>query len=118
MSNDWLQARVKEMRHAPAVYERRLWKLLRDRRLEGLKFRRQVVIGRYVADFLCLRHRLIVEADGPLHEGRQQHDAERDAWLAAHGFMVLRFTNQQIESRSWEVLAAIIAASERKLTRG
>ena len=106
------------MRREPALYERRLWKLLRDRRLEGLKFRRQVVLGRYVADFVCFRHRLIVEADGPLRDERIDHDEARDAWLTAEGFVVLRFTNQQIESRSWEVIGAIMAASERRLTTG
>ena len=118
MSDDWLRGRAKDMRREPALYEKRLWKILRDRRLEALKFRRQVVIGRYVADFVCCRHRLIVEADGPLHEERLDHDAARDAWLTAEGFIVLRFTNQQIESRSWEVIGAIVAASERRLTTG
>jgi len=108
---DWLKARAKEMRKAPALYERRLWRLLRDRRLESLKFRRQVVIGRYIADFVCLRHRLIVEADGPWHEDRAATDAERDDWLTAQGFRVLRFPNSQIEHRPWEVVDAIIAAS-------
>ena len=118
VSDDWLRGRAKDMRHEPALYERRLWKLLRDRRLEGLKFRRQVVLGRYVADFVCFRHRLIVEADGPMHDERIKHDEARDAWLTAEGFVVLRFTNQQIESRSWEVIGAIVAASERRLTNG
>lgn len=118
VSDDWLQGRAKDMRREPALYERRLWKLLRDRRLEDLKFRRQVVLGKYVVDFVCFRHRLIVEADGPPHEERVDHDAARDAWLTTEGFVVLRFTNQQIESRSWEVVAAIIAASKRKLTNG
>jgi very-short-patch-repair endonuclease len=118
VSEDWLQGRAKDMRREPAFYERQLWKLLRDRRLEGLKFRRQVVLGRYVADFVCFRHRLIVEADGPLHDERIGHDEARDAWLTAEGFVVLRFTNQQIESRSWEVIGAIMAASERRLTTG
>ncbi|WP_292174019.1 DUF559 domain-containing protein [Brevundimonas sp.] len=116
MSDDWLRERAKDMRREPALYEKRLWKILRDRRLEGLKFRRQVVLGRYVADFVCFRHRLIVEADGPLHGERIDHDAARDAWLTTEGFLVLRFTNQQIESRSWEVIGAIVAASERRLT--
>ena len=118
VSDDWLQGRAKNMRREPALYEKRLWKILRDRRLEGLKFRRQVVLGRYVADFVCFRHRLIVEADGPLHDERIDHDAARDAWLTAEGLVVLRFTNQQIESRSWEVIGAIMAASERRLTTG
>src|SRR3954471_11970593 len=107
---EWLQGRAKEMRRGPVLYERRLWKLLRDRRLEGLKFRRQVVIGRYVADFVCFRHRLIVEADGPMHEQRSVQDAERDAWLRDEGFRVLRFENRQIENQGHEVIAAILAA--------
>ena len=114
---DWLSQRAKEMRKVPALYERRLWKLLRDRRLEGLKFRRQVVIGRYIVDFVCPRHRLIVEADGPSHEDRAATDAERDAWLADQGFLVLRFPNGQIENRPWEVIDAIVAASKRTLAK-
>jgi len=90
---------------APEI-ERFLWKLLRDRRLEGLKFRRQVPIGRYVVDFVCLRHRLVVEADGPFHD--PEYDAERDACLAAQGFRVLRFSNNDIYSRDWRVIGAIL----------
>lgn len=112
--DDWLHIRAKAMRREPALYERRLWAILRDRRLEGLKFRRQVVIGCYVADFVCLRHRLIVEADGPHHDDRIK-DVARDEFLRNEGFRVLRFPNQQIENRPHEVLAAIIAAANAKL---
>ncbi|WEK58238.1 MAG: DUF559 domain-containing protein [Candidatus Brevundimonas phytovorans] len=114
--DDWLHTRAKTMRREPALYERRLWAILRDRRLEGLKFRRQVVIGRYVADFVCLRHRLIVEADGPHHDDRAE-DAARDEFLRAQDFRVLRFPNPQIENRPHEVLAAIIAAANARLTQ-
>jgi very-short-patch-repair endonuclease len=114
--DEWLQQRARDMRRAPVLYERRLWKLLRDRRLDGLKFRRQVVIGRYIVDFLCLRHRLIVEADGPQHDDRAE-DAARDDWLRSQGFRVLRFPNQQIENRGHEVLGAILAAAEAKVIR-
>ena len=103
------------MRREPVLYERRLWKLLRDRRLDGLKFRRQFRIGRYIVDFICLRHRLIIEAVGPQHDGRVQ-DAARDAWLQAKGFHVLRFPNQQIENRSHEVVATIVAAANARLS--
>ena len=108
--DDWLQGRAKAMRRAPTLYERRLWRVLRDRRLEGLKFRRQYVLGRYIADFICLRHRIIVEADGPQHEDREE-DAARDDWLRGEDFRILRFPNQQIENRSHEVVAAILAAT-------
>jgi very-short-patch-repair endonuclease len=101
---------AKAMRHQPVANERALWRLLRDRRLGGLKFRRQVPIGRYIADFLCLRHRLIVEADGPTHEDNL-HDLERDAWLGAQGFRVLRFQNAMIQQHPRDVLDAILAAA-------
>ena len=106
------------MRREPVLYERRLWKLLRDRRLGGLKFRRQFRFedGPYIVDFICFRHRLIIEADGPQHEDRAE-DAARDDWLRGQGFRVLRFPNQQIENRGHEVLAAIVAAAEATLTR-
>jgi len=114
--NDWLHTRAKAMRREPVLYERRLWALLRDRRLDGLKFRRQVVLGRYIADFVCLRHRLIVEADGPQHDDRIE-DAERDGWLREQGFRVLRFPNQMIENHREKVLTAIVAATEERLTK-
>ena len=107
--DEWIHDRAKEMRREPVLYERRLWKLLRDRRLDGLKFRRQVVVGRYIADFVCLRHRLVVEADGPTHEA-SPHDAERDAFLREQNFRVLRFPNTDIENRRHEVVSAILAA--------
>ena len=114
MADDWLHDRAKEMRRAPSVQEKRLWSILRDRRLGDLKFRRQVVIGRYIADFVCMRHRLILEADGPHHAENAAHDAARDAWLRGQNFSVLRFPNSQIENRSHEVVAAILATAPRR----
>jgi very-short-patch-repair endonuclease len=100
------QARA--LRRMTPSMEKYLWKLLRDRRLEGLKFRRQFPIGPYVLDFVCLHHRLIVEADGPFHD--PEHDAKRDAWLAAQGFRVLRFDNKLIGGSDYLVLNRIRAA--------
>ncbi len=100
------------MRHAPVATERLLWDLLRDRRLDGLKFRRQTPLGRYIVDFLCLRHRLIVEADGPSHED-SLHDQDRDAWLRSQGFRVMRFLNQEIQNDSDAVLSQILKACGR-----
>ena len=116
MPEDWLQNRAKDMRRSPSVQEKRLWSILRDRRLGDMKFRRQVVIGRDIADFVCMRHRLIVEADGPHHEERAEHDAARDTWLNSQNFRVMRFPNSQLENRSHEVIAAILAATGRSLT--
>jgi very-short-patch-repair endonuclease len=114
MGDERLRAFAKTMRREPSATERLLWKILRDRRLGGLKFRRQVPMGRYVADFVCLRHRLIVEADGPLHDA--ERDARRDAWLREQGFRVLRFTNEQIDRGPDLVLSAIAAAVEAPMS--
>ncbi len=103
---------ARALRREPPATERLLWSLLRDRRLEGLKFRRQVPLGRYVIDFLCPRHRLIIEADGPHHEDSVR-DQIRDAWLGAQGFRVLRFTNKRIQDFPDAVLAEIIQARGR-----
>ena len=103
---------ARHMRRNPSATERRLWDLLRGRRLEGLKFRRQVPIGPYIADFLCLSARLIVEADGPMHD--PEHDAERDAWLDSQGFLVLRFPNAIIADKPDELFSAIVAAARSR----
>nr|WP_244639219.1 endonuclease domain-containing protein [Bosea sp. ANAM02] len=90
------------MRHEPTEAERTLWLLLRDRRFSGFKFRRQVQIGRYIADFVCPAKRLIVEVDGGQH-AESTYDAEHDAWLTAQGFRVRRFWNADILTRPDEV---------------
>jgi very-short-patch-repair endonuclease len=96
-------------RSAPAA-ERGLWRILRHRRLEALKFRRQLPVGPYIVDFVCLRHRLIVEVDGPFHDpGR---DAVRDAWLARQGFRVLRFSTAEVELRPQDLIERILSATE------
>jgi very-short-patch-repair endonuclease len=100
------------LRRGMTVAERILWRALRDRQCDGLKFRRQVPVGRYVADFLCVEHRLIVELDGPPHESEEQrlHDASRDAWLRAHGYRVLRLANELVIGGGDIALNRILAA--------
>ena len=90
---------------APAT-ETLIWDLVRDRRLSGLKFRRQAPVGPYVVDFFCARHRLIVEADGPFHDAEK--DRARDAWLASQNFRVIRLPNAEVRERLIsEILKAI-----------
>ena len=86
---------ARRLRREMTVAETMLWRALRDRGLAGTKFRRQVPIGPYVADFVCLERRIIVELDGPPHDKPEQqaHDETRDAWLHREGFHVLRFSN-------------------------
>lgn len=93
MNRDFARKLRREMTDA----ERALWRILRDRRFDRVKFRRQVSLGRYVADFLSYSARLIVEVDGSQHgEERSAHDLERTAWLESHGFRVLRFWNNEV----------------------
>jgi very-short-patch-repair endonuclease len=83
---------AKQLRKDMTDAEKKLWYALRDRRFESFKFRRQVPVGKYIADFICQDCKLIVEVDGSQHEG-SEHDKERDAWLTSVGYRVLRFWN-------------------------
>ena len=90
--------RCRSLRREATEAERKLWEILRARRLHGFKFRRQHEFGRYILDFFCPEIGLVVEADGAQHflpEG-QERDRTRDRTLAAHGLRVLRFTDRQI----------------------
>jgi very-short-patch-repair endonuclease len=87
--------------------EARLWGHVRSRRLGGLKFRRQVPIGPYLVDFLCIEHRLIVEVDGSQHN--EEVDANRTAYLQKSGYRVIRFWNNDVLARTQDVLATILA---------
>jgi very-short-patch-repair endonuclease len=90
-----LRSHARAMRQAPTDAENALWRLLRSRRLSALKFRRQVPIAPYIVDFVCFEHRLIVEADGSQHAD-SAYDLDRDAFLKAEGFVVLRFWNHDV----------------------
>ncbi len=85
---------ARRLRQSMTTAETMLWQSLRNRG-GGWKFRRQVPIGPYTADFVCIEAKLIVELDGPPHETSelQLHDARRDQWLRDHGWHVLRFSN-------------------------
>ena len=86
--------RARELRRTMTDAERRLWSLLRNRSL-GFKFRRQVPIGRYIADFACVEARVVVELDGGQH-AESAADVERDASLRAHGYRVVRIWNPDV----------------------
>jgi type I restriction enzyme M protein len=101
------QARKFRKRQTPA--EEALWELLRNRRLAGLKFRRQHQIGDYIADFFCAEHGLVVELDGAVHETAKQrkHDEKRDKYLKSLGHVVLRFENKRVFEDTENVLNTI-----------
>ena len=88
--------------------EDKLWHELRDRRLDRIKFRRQMPIGKYIADFVCIDARLVVEIDGSQHAD-SAYDEQRKAELKARGFRVLRFWNDDVLREMNSVCETIIA---------
>ncbi len=92
-----------------------MWQVLRDRRFIEHKFRRQVPVGPYIADFACHSARLIVELDGSQH-AESAYDAIRDAELARHGYRVLRVWNDDLTDNRDGVLTAIWHALEESRT--
>jgi len=106
-----LQA-ARELRQNATKTEELLWDALRSRRLEGIKFRRQHPIGRFVLDFYCSRHRLAIEVDGSVHQKFEQHqnDVLRSQELQDLDIRVLRVTNREVEEDLDGVLRKILEA--------
>jgi|HubBroStandDraft_6_1064221.scaffolds.fasta_scaffold827770_2 very-short-patch-repair endonuclease len=97
---------ARALRRSMTNAERKLWRALRARQIAEAKFRRQVPIGPYVADFLCYEVRLVIEVDGGQHAGSAR-DEVRDRWLGDNGFRVMRFWNNDVLSNLEGVLATI-----------
>ncbi len=104
-------ARARALRAAEAPAETKLWALLRGRRLRA-KFRRQQPIGPFIADFYCAEARLVVEVDGPSHDGQGGYDERRTKWLEGQGYRVVRLTNEAVHERPEEVYRVLAAALE------
>jgi very-short-patch-repair endonuclease len=102
-----LKPLAREMRQTPTPAESALWQLLRNRRVTGAKFRRQHAIERFIVDFICLEHKLIIEVDGEIHQHQQDYDTVRQAFLEYQGFCVLRFSNEAVLETPSHVIAAI-----------
>jgi|GEM_PF-98709 len=104
-----LKDHAKYLRRYMTDAETKLWYHLRDHRFAGLKFKRQKPIGAYIADFVCMQQRLIIELDGGQHL-ESDSDRRRDAWLTEQGFRVLRFWNNDVLLNIDAVLEAIYQA--------
>ena len=87
-----------------------LWHYLRDKQLDGYKFRRQQPIGPYIVDFACMPHKLLIELDGSQHADQHTYDQKRDAFLREQGYTILRFWNNEVFDHCVEVLESIYAA--------
>jgi very-short-patch-repair endonuclease len=104
---------ARRLRRDQTDAERLLWFRLRDRRLGGWKFKRQVSIDRYVVDFCCESARLIIELDGGQHGKRSEKDAVRTAALEAHGYLVIRLWNSDLMNNMSGVLETILSTLEQ-----
>ena len=104
--------RARTLRREATAAENILWQHLRNRQLNGAKFSRQVPIDPYIADFACRSAKLVIEIDGVSHETPEQreHDAKRSGFLAAQGYRVMRYCNEEIFGDVGPVLEAIAAA--------
>ncbi|MFL5122488.1 MAG: endonuclease domain-containing protein [Microvirga sp.] len=111
---------ARRLRKRMTPQEVKLWVKLREQRVNGLHFRRQVPIGRCVVDFACLKHRLVVEVDGGQHsfDNAAAVDRSRDLTLSALGFRVQRFWNAEVDANLDGVVETILAATRLSLPAG
>lgn len=110
-------ALARQLRRDSTPAERRAWSWLRNRRLLGIKFRRQHVLHGFIVDFYCPALKLVLELDGHLHDGATQagYDAARTAWLRGAGYHVIRIWNKDLTQ---ERLEELISQVLHKTTRG
>ena len=89
---------AREQRAHAVTAEALVWRAVRNRRCGGFKFQRQVILGRFIVDFVCFERRLAIEVDGPSHveTESQARDSRRDAWLESQGFHMLRLPNELV----------------------
>jgi very-short-patch-repair endonuclease len=108
MRNAKLQHRARILRNQSTDAERHLWQHLRGKQLGGHRFRRQVPIAGFIADFACLEAKLAIELDGGQHQERRRDDQRRDIRIEAEGFQVLRFWDDQVFRETQAVLEEIM----------
>ena len=101
----------RKLRKRQTKAEELLWKRLRRKRLNGLEFRRQHPLGRYIADFYCPEARLVIELDGNVHEleDQSEYDGLRREIIEVHGIRVLRIKNEEVERNTEKMLQRILS---------
>ena len=108
MVYELLKENAKHNRAHPTQAEAIMWQLLKGKQL-GISFRRQHIIGEYIADFACLECKLVIEIDGGYHTSQQQQEADmlRTRWLNDYGFKIVRFTNEEVINTTENVMKRI-----------
>ena len=97
--NHQLIANARELRKNSTPQERKLWSFLKSSKFYGFKFRRQFPIGNYIADFCCVKAKLVIELDGGQHseDANKKSDSNRDAFFGMHGYRILRIWNNELD---------------------
>ena len=105
-----LLEKARQLRRESTSAEVILWSCVRNRQLNGFKFRRQHNLGQFIVDFYCHNAQLIIEIDGSIHQtpDQIQRDQQRDHWILQRGFKILRFTNSQVQRNLPQVLLKIL----------
>ena len=106
-----LKKYVEEHRTHPTEAENDLWQILRGKKLDGYKFRRQHIIGSYIADFVCISQKLVIEVDGLIHQLPENlvSDIVRTEDLKRMGFDVIRFTNEEVANNADFVINSVLS---------
>jgi very-short-patch-repair endonuclease len=102
-----MKALAKSLRKNQTDAEREMWRQLRNRQVLNCKFRRQQIIGPYIADFLCMEPKLVVEIDGGQHATQQEYDEKRSQYLQQLGYRVLRYWNNDVLLETASVMESI-----------
>ena len=108
MRNRTTQIRARKLRNQSTDAERLIWQHLRQKQINGFRFRRQFPIDAYIVDFACIEAKLVVELDGGQHQEQVAHDTRRDAQISNQGYRVWRFWNNQVFAGTTAVLEAIL----------
>ena len=102
-----IEQAARKLRNNLTPAEALLWSALRNKKLEGLRFRCQHPVGNFILDFYCPSYKLVLEVDGEIHTRQTEYDDARTAKLAEYGYKVLRFKNEQVMNDLPQVLAEI-----------
>jgi very-short-patch-repair endonuclease len=102
-----IERAARQLRNHLTPAESHLWQALKNRQLNGLRFRCQHPIGRFILDFYCPSCKLAIEVDGEIHSEQVDRDAARTEQLEAYGYRVLRFSNEEVLNNLNRVLETI-----------